>query len=224
MKILVYTGFNDDRGYKETGLISAPNKALYAYKHGYDFLCKRNYDGYERPISWFKIKHILELLPKYDYIFWSDADAIITNYQIKIEDIITSQVERPLQVNISPGPVPILVDLPKMEEQNYFIAYDNYSPCMGHFIIKNCEWSIKFFEEIYAQTQFMNDPIWDNRGQGHLFHKFPDYMSKVKFLPKHMINSMMPDWKDGDFLIHFPATEMPRRIIKMAEYSKKIIY
>lgn len=215
------TGFDDNRGYKETGMLSAPNKARYAYKHKYDFICKRNYDGFDRPISWFKIKHILEILHNYDYIFWSDADCVITNYDIKIEDIITTSIDRPNKIYVSPIAEPIEIELPNLEEENYFIAYDNYSPCMGNFIIKNCKWSFDFFTEIYNQTQFMNDPIWDNRGQDHLFYNNPKLMSKVKFLPKRMINSMTPDWEAKDFLIHFPATEMPRRVNLINHYLSK---
>lgn len=221
MKIAVLTGFNDDNGYKETGLISGPNKAKYAMMHGYDFICTRNYTGYNRPISWFKIKYILELMNKYDYIFWSDADAVITNPNIKIENLIDISVPRQECVYLSPKAVPEKVKLPELKETNYIIAQDEYSPCMGNFIIKSSSWSYWFFNHIYEQVRFLNDPIWDNRAQDDLFFNMPSTMEYVKFLPKKMINSMIPDWSSGDFLIHFAATEMPRRTNLMREYLNK---
>lgn len=216
MKILVYTGFDDNKGYKETGLISAPNKAEYAFRHGYDFLCNRNYVGFDRPISWFKIKEILRLLPRYDYIFWSDADAVITNLTLSLEKhLINSTIIRPEYVNVSPSIEPEPVKTSHLVNTDYIIAYDDYSPCMGNFIIKNTPWAIKFFEAIYNQTQFMNDPIWDNRAQDWLIYNNPTLTENIKFVPKGHINSMIHDWKEGDFMIHFAATEMPRRVILM---------
>lgn len=223
MKILVMTGFDNNGGYEDVGLLSAPNKAKYAFKHGYDFICKRNYEGYDRPISWFKIKHIIDLLPSYDYIFWTDADCVITNYNIRIEDLINNSIDRPNKVFISPHIHSVEVNLPKLEETNYIIAHDYYSPCMGNFIIKNCKWSIDFFTSIYNQTQFMNDPIWDNRGQDYLFYHHPELMKDVKFVPKYLINSMIYDWKHGDFLIHFPAINSKRRVELINEYLQKSI-
>lgn len=227
MKILVYTGFDNNKGYYETGLISGPNKAEYAFRHGYDFLCSRNYEGYDRPLSWFKIRKILELLPNYDYIFWSDADAVITNYLIKLEDIINAPVQRQPTVKISPdnfpGCEPIEVPLPELTQPNYIIAQDNYSPCMGNFIIRNCEWSHNFFVSIYNQIQFMNDPIWDNRAQDYLFQQKSDLMKFVKFIPKKSINSMIHDWTIGDFMIHLAATEMPRRVNLMNYYLNQLL-
>lgn len=226
MKILVMTGFDNNKGYYETGLISGPNKAEYAFRHGYDFICKRNYKAYDRPISWYKIKHILELMPNYDYIFWSDADAVITNYNIKLEDIIQQEFIRQPNLFISPhntpGSEPISINLPPLNKVNYIIAQDNYSPCMGNFIIKSCEWSYDFFHKIYNQIQFMDDPIWDNRAQDYLLYNNPSLCNSIKFVPKNIINSMIPDWKDGDFIIHLAATEMPRRVDLMKLYLNQL--
>lgn len=224
MKCLVYTGFDNNKGYYETGLITAPNKAEYAFRHGYDFLCNRDYSGYGRPLSWFKIKEILRLLPRYDYIFWSDADALITNLTLKLEDhLINKYIDRPNFVNVSPAIEPELITTSPLIDTNYIIAYDNFSPCMGNFLIKNCPWSIEFFTSIYEQTQFMNDPIWDNRGQDWLLYNNPKLTENIKFVPKSDLNSMIHDWKYGDFIIHLAATEMPRRVNLLKYYLSQTI-
>ena len=46
----------------------------YAQRHGYDFyICNEVYDG-ERDCPWYKIKAIQKILPRYDLVFWIDAD------------------------------------------------------------------------------------------------------------------------------------------------------
>jgi len=226
MKILVYTGFDDNRGFRNFGIDSTLSKAQYALKNNYDFLCVRDYSGYDRPISWFKIKKILELLPNYDYIFWSDADAVITNHEIRIEDIINKEIQRPKEIMVSPEPIPVQfkMEIPPLKSVDYVIAYDDYSPCMGNFIIRNCEWSMNFFSRIYEKTEFMNDPIWDNRAQDNLIYYDKSISEHIKYVPKKMINSFIYDWTRGDFLIHFPAISPERRVLLTREYMQKSIY
>jgi hypothetical protein len=226
MKILVYTGFDDNRGFRNFGIDSTLSKARYALKNNYDFLCTRDYTGYDRPISWFKIKKILELLPNYDYIFWSDADAVITNHAIRIEDIISKEIERPKSIMVSPetSPRQFSMEIPPLKSIDYVIAYDDYSPCMGNFIIRNCEWSMNFFSKIYEKTEFMNDPIWDNRAQDNLIYHDKSISEHIKYVPKKMINSFIYDWTRGDFLIHFPAISPERRVLLTREYMQKSIY
>ena len=64
-------------------------KKNYCRHHNYSCLIyKINENDYEHKNGWIKIYKLLELLNNYDYIFCSDADVIITNRDIRIEDII----------------------------------------------------------------------------------------------------------------------------------------
>jgi hypothetical protein len=228
MKILVYTGFDNNNGFNEIGKLSAGNKFEYAQRYNYDFLCVKNYEGYDRPISWYKIKKVIELLPQYDWVFWTDADALIMNQTIPLEDIITREFERKKTLRISPRDTGYAgseseikeVDLPPLEEANYIISQDDYSPCMGNFLIRNCPWSIAFFTEIYAQTQFMADNLWDNRAQDFLFWYKRQLLANVKFLPKNWLNAFY--YEPSEFVVHFPATEPPRRLHYTQEFLKNV--
>jgi mannan polymerase II complex MNN10 subunit len=225
MKILICTGYtNHERGnFTDWANKTTQNKFEYAEKHGYGFLSERNYEGYDRPISWYKINKILKVLNEYDWIVWMDADSLITNYNIKIEDIINKQFERQKTVFLSPENLPIECSLPELKETNYIISQDNYSPCMGIFFIRNCEWSRNFFEKIYNQISFMNDGIWENRAQDYLLYHNPNLMENIKFVPKKILNSFTLDWTSGDFIIHWPATEYERKKRYTDEYLEKVI-
>jgi len=225
MKILIYTGYaNGERGnFTEWANKTTQNKFEYAEKHGYGFLSERNYKGYDRPISWYKIYKILNLINDYDWVVWMDADSLITNYNVKIEDIINQEVDRKKTVFLSPKDLPIECSLPPLKETNYIITQDDYSPCMGIFLIKNCEWSRNFFKKIYEQTNHLNDPIWDNRAQDSLLYNNPELMENIKFVPQKTLNSFTLNWTVGDFIIHWPATESERKKRYTEEYLNQVI-
>lgn len=225
MKILVLTGYCGERFYR-AGALSANNKNEYAAKHGYDFFCLRStYCDYKDPVSWLKIEWIQKNLKNYDWIFWSDADSVITNQEIKLEDIINNKFTRPTKINVSPGPEPISIDLPRLKESNYIVAYDDYSPCMGNFLIKGkgADRSGLFLELILnLKSKYYNDPIWDNRAQDYLFSINDCHILEyVDFVPQKALNSGIHQWTKGDFVLHFYATSEKWRLEKLIETAIK---
>ena len=58
---------------------SAPTMSAYAHRHGWDVVLSSEDLEPARPASWAKIRLIRELLPRYDHVFWVDADAIIVD-------------------------------------------------------------------------------------------------------------------------------------------------
>lgn len=222
MNILVLTGYCGDR-FSRAGSLSAANKNEYAAKHGYDFLCLRStYCGYKDPVSWLKIEWIQKNLKNYDWIFWSDADSVITNQEIKLEDIINNKFVRPESVMVSPEVHSISVKLPELLQSSYIIAYDDYSPCMGNFLIKNTVWSEKFIVEILRlKEKYYNNTIWDNRAQDYLFSEAPSMMGCVDFVPQKALNSGIFQWTKGDFMLHFYATAEKWRLEKLIETAIK---
>lgn len=89
--------------YQELADLTNPNKQRYCDKHGYDFVphfTNFDFDKYyvdeNRPkgmANWHggfeKIGLVLRLLKsgKYDWVFWLGTDTLITNFDIKIEDV-----------------------------------------------------------------------------------------------------------------------------------------
>lgn len=200
MRILVYTGYDNNPRYREMGDYSSGNKLIYSQKHNYSFLCERSYEGYNRNISWFKIKRIMDEMFKYDWIFWSDADSLIANLDIKIEDIINL-----------PGKDSTHVMVPEREElkipsgDKFFVVSDdewaNLGPCLGGFLIKSCPIAYKFLQDIYNTTEFEEGPWWDQ----HAAHKFwkqdRDYSAGLKVVSRVFLNSFS-DYKPNAFMIH----------------------
>ena len=71
------------------------SKEAYCKKHGYDYiLAGEEWWDHDRPCAWSKVpfmkKHISDAIVsgKYDYIWMSDADVLITNMETRIEDAV----------------------------------------------------------------------------------------------------------------------------------------
>lgn len=74
----------------EYSKLSSIINSNYCLKQGYDYLLV-NSTIQDRHHSWYKVKAIERYIDYYDYIFVLDADAIVNNYSISIEDIISEQ-------------------------------------------------------------------------------------------------------------------------------------
>ena len=70
------------------------NNEEYCSKHNYVWKQYCGVKDKNRPTNWSKIGYILEELEnKYDWIFWIDADAMIMNHSIKLEDFINNDYD-----------------------------------------------------------------------------------------------------------------------------------
>src|SRR5688572_3984070 len=73
--------------------LSEPNKRAYCARHGYEFISlDRTLDG-GRPPQWSKVLLLLQHLDPFDWLFWSDADSLIMNAELRLEELVA---EHPL--------------------------------------------------------------------------------------------------------------------------------
>ncbi|KXZ46638.1 hypothetical protein GPECTOR_42g849 [Gonium pectorale] len=68
--------------------ITGPNKRAYAALHGYTFVDASELLDASRPASWSKIPAVLSVLDSYDWVFWNDADTVITNTSLPLEALL----------------------------------------------------------------------------------------------------------------------------------------
>lgn len=175
-----------DSNYKNIGQYSDINKTNYAKKHEYDLFLYHNVLDQSRPGAWSKIRAIQRHLKDYDWIYWSDADSLIMNTDVKLEDIIDDKFNMVISKEVYRG------DLNT-----------------GSFLIKNCDWSQQLLKEVYEQSQFINHSFWEQAALKHVFQKKPKLLEQVKILQQRALNSSIwPEgpsglYQQGDFVIHF---------------------
>jgi hypothetical protein len=172
---------------------SEVNKIRYCRKHGYGCAIYKDVLDANRPASWSKILALKEVFAagKCDWCFWIDADAIITNSEIRLETIID-------------------------EEYDLIVSQDINGINFGVFLIKNTPGARQFLDAVYAQTQHIHNPIVENAAVREVIAKELAPMCAVKVESQRRFNSCLyglyyyppypeGDFQRGDFVLHLPA-------------------
>ena len=108
--------------YNRLGDLSAKNKEDYAQKWGYDLIVEREKKDKDREMHWAKLSTLIDILPNYDWVFWTDADSLVMNYQKRLEGFI---------------------------DDNYSVIFneDVNGLNTGHFFIQSSQWCLDFLKE-----------------------------------------------------------------------------
>lgn len=172
------------------GHLSFPNKADYCRRHGYDFIGVWENASPSRHPSWGKIPLILAHLSDYDYLFWTDADSLITN------------------------PTPTLESLVSSSDADLFIAGKGESLNCGQFIVKSTPTAAAFLEAVWGHYPPLGK-YWEQSAMIELLADGADARCgcKMEYVAKHLLNSYPSDWRKDHFLCHWPGD--PGRVPKM---------
>jgi hypothetical protein len=118
---------------------------------------------------------------------WIDGDTLIMNDEIKLENLI--------------------MDLSK--NMDIMVAQDWTMLNTGVMFVKNSEWSRKFLELVYDQTEFLNHPNWEQGAFIHLLENNEmEAKSHINVLPlshQNQFNSYWYSYNYRDFILHFPG-------------------
>lgn len=193
------------------------SKRLYAKKHGYDFLVG-NSDVWDRrrPAPWSKFNMIQKYVDDYDFLFWSDADAIILNHDITLESLIAL---------LPPGK-----DILWTKD-----ACSNLNN--GHMIIRGkSKWVRDYFNRAYAQNDLIHHIWWDNAAMIRLYQSNPLDNAKIETCMEHWLfnayvfgphetanDTSTRLYRRGDFLVHFAGVYDPLNIYRMAKYLRTCV-
>jgi hypothetical protein len=186
------------------------NKKEYAALHSYAIEYIDESMNTNRNPYWSKLLFIKSILHKYNWVFWIDADAYITNYSILLENLI---------------------------DNNYdlIISQDEFAINSGVFLIKNSPESFHMLEQSYFLKEFENHrwtdnaamirciapatPLWDEENvdttdfskklsERVSWHKNRYLKIKTKIIDQKLINSYHGFcirncvWSEGDFVSH----------------------
>lgn len=164
--------------------ISLSNKEKYAKKHGYELFVgdKEVYNLRQgRPSAWTKFKLIEKTLPNFDYVVWFDADTVVVNDTIRIEDIID-------------------------DKHDLFYSKDENDINSGIFIIKNTSWARSYLMNAWDQDWLVqgDHPFKYEQRAIH-------YMHGVESMKEHAVTLGKPPYQDEERvkektkIVHFCA-------------------
>lgn len=158
----------------------------YCKKHNYSFIEDESIYVQEKPIPWSKLLLILKYINNYDYIVWIDADILIMNHEIKLEDIIE-----------------------KYNSFQIICGSDRRMINTGMLFVKNTEFSKKFIKDVYDNIY---DPLSDpneryqNWEQGSFINLWDknhlNCKEHIKVTEPRELNSYWYNFHYGDFILH----------------------
>ncbi len=191
------------------GLASCLNsKKTYADKHGYTYIQGgEQFWDRRKPTAWSKIPFLLDVcaeLPENTLIWQSDADVLITNQELRIEDVI----------------VPLLPD-----DKDMLLTLDACGTInSGNILFRNTPWVRDFLGRVTLQTQFTYHIWWEQAAIVSLYQTNPVDNRKIEVTNKHKaFNAYLrglpgePLWEQGDFLVHFAGVYNPKDMEDLAE-------
>jgi hypothetical protein len=202
--------------------LAADNKREYAMKHNYAFVARSNEFSQQdlraekrRPV-WGKIDAVQKVLPKYDWLFWMDMDAVIMDPEQTVQGILDD-----LRNQYADGPrafeenIDLVIAKPKRDKMIN----------AGVFFLRNTQWAQTFLNKVQETTE------WFNRGpsyeQGAMWDiiQTPEFKEHVLLLENddHTFNTFPALYVPGDFIVHFAPDKCPGpAVLNGLEAVKKI--
>lgn len=177
----------------------------YANRHGYvRFL----WDGcgLDRPISWGRIPYMLTIMderPDLKYLFWIDADAMITNPKITLDSFVA---------------------ILEKYNKDVLVAVDGANNINdGVAIYRNSDGVRKMFYQMWNMEEYINHPWWANAA----LHRYviENYERKEILLinNSNVFNSYIygrRPWSFGDFIVHFAGMANEKRRLFADSFAK----
>lgn len=200
------------------------NKVKYADKHGYSYVAKTD-DWYFEPrlMGWERMQFILDLLNEYsdiEWLWWTGTDSMITNLNTTVEEKIAEAGDHDILVS---------------GDFNEIINNDS-------MLIRNTERSRAYFQKLMDNMpKFINHRYSE---QGFMIDTYAEHQDLIKLMPQRFMNSyeykcykVAPwnyqghqdvagndgQWAVGDWLVHWPGTQLHERLQLIKEYSGKIV-
>ncbi len=183
--------------YKRDLAACLQSKRDYAARHGYTYIeAGEEFWDRDRPIAWSKVPFWLNFLrtraKDFDYLWISDADVLITNSNLRLEDHV----------------------LPLLPNSKSILW--NHDACKnlnsGNMIFRcaDAPWLIQYFERVWNYTKDLYHIWFENYAMVELWTHEPDVRARMESTKQHWhFNAYLGGrrgerlWKPNDFLVHF---------------------
>lgn len=169
---------------------SIPNKQDYCAAQGHALVVGREVLDATRHPVWTKMHLLKRHLPDYDWLFWSDADAVVTDFGRSLGGV--------LQQARSLG------------EADLYVAKDRFGMNFGHFFLRNCPGSFRLIDLALARTDTLAHTWQEQEAVVRILRETPDVL-RVAYVPQRLFNSYPAEmncgaaWRPGDFICHCPG-------------------
>lgn len=126
--------FASGKKYRHAVAPALETKRKYCERHKYTCHLESAVRDSSRAPAWSKLDYALELLPKYDFLFLSDADVVILNPAITLESLVSQHMEDPAQL--------------------FLLSHDWNSLSTGNMILRNAPKTLELLKQLKQTSQY----------------------------------------------------------------------
>lgn len=209
------------------------NKVEYANAHGYLSFCKTDGFNETSSIGYQKIHFVKQLMedhPEVEWFWWTGTDTMVTNFKVKMEHRIDNNYH-----------FIIAVDVNGLNADSFLIRNSEQGHAIIDRILELEPECSKFWDcEQRAMAVMFGLPVtaapWPVATSVPVTGPFADY---IKVVPQRFMNSynyqfyqykdhrdklsIDGNWNVGDWLIHWPATNLEQRLQLARFYSQYVL-
>ena len=187
---------------------SLDSKRAYAAKHGYTYIQSgEEFWNRDRPIPWSKVEFVLKTLASYpegELFFLSDADVMITNMELSLEDHVAI---------LLPADKDLLMTIDACGHLN-----------SGNMLMRNTAWLRDWWRRVGEQTDLLYHIWWENAAMIRLLETVPSDLAKTQTTAEHWrFNAYLRGlpgeklWTPDCLLVHFAGVYDPKRMGALQE-------
>lgn len=170
------------------------SKRNYATKHGYRYIQGgEEFWDRKKPIAWSKVGFVLSVLKSLDdgeLVFISDADVMITNPELRLEDAV---------MPFLPAKKDLLMTIDACGHLN-----------SGNMLMRNGPWLRDWWRRVGEQQDLTYHIWWENAAMIRLLETVPADLEKTEITTEHWrFNAYLRGlsgerlWEPGYLLVHF---------------------
>ncbi|KAI9025352.1 galactosyl transferase GMA12/MNN10 family-domain-containing protein [Phycomyces nitens] len=189
--------------------LAAMNKRAYALEHNYAFVARsaefaqQSATGHvRRKAVWGKIDVLEKALPKYDWVFWLDMDAVIMNRKRSLEDLLE-------EVGAAYDGGMAAFD----KQIDMVVSRPSKDPMInaGVLLMRNTPWAMQFLRDLQDMSGwYQKGPSYEQGAMWELLQR-PGNRERILLLDRddHTFNTFPSLYIPGDFIVHFAPDKCP---------------
>ncbi|KAG0169119.1 hypothetical protein DFQ30_003938 [Apophysomyces sp. BC1015] len=193
---------------------AATNKRDYAQRHGYAFVARSAEFAQQvlhnnRKAVWGKIDVVQKVLPKYEWVFWLDMDAVVMDQTKSIQDLLSTLRSQ-------------FVDGRDEFERSIDLVIARPSPDKminaGVFLMRNSVWANNFLRDLQNLDEWHTQgPFYEQGAMWQLLNQ-PNNRKHVLLLDKdnHTFNTLPKFYRPGNFVLHLAPDRCPNDAVLKA--------
>ena len=198
MKIKLVTLY--DEKFRPIGELSSRVMAEYCAKRGYEFLCYKHLPDKSRGPVWNKIRVIQQELPSCDWLLWMDADSMPVVHEFSLERLIE-----------------------KAPDKDLIFFGDFGGLCAGILMVKNCAWSVQFFQTVWFCGQMASGSNFEQDTMIALNETFQSIANRLLVLPEQFMCNTKSKFLSDCFAIHYGSNSNREWLGSIARKMKRFI-